>query len=227
MTALIVIGAILAIISLILFIPVGIYVKWDGEVALSLVVGFVKVRLMPKKEKKIRLRDFSKRNYEKMLRREEKKKRKAEEKAAKKPAKSKKSKAESASAGEKEDTAGKSSAVRSLWQLRRIITDIVVNFTHHIHTKAVKIDVAVGAQDAAKCAILYGVVSQFCVFVMEFLSANTKLDDSGDINVRADFSLTEIAADVEIVFRSRVVHALGAAVRFAVSYAKKLSSVGE
>ena len=217
MTALIIVGAVVLLLLIVLFIPVGINVKWDGEVALSLVVGFIKVRLMPKKEKPIRLRDFSKKNYEKMLQKEAKAKAKAAKKAkAKRKKKTVEEKPQENVGGEE-----KKGIVGDLWKLRNVIIDIVTAFTHHIRTDAIKVDISVGAEDAAKCALLYGGISQGVVYVLEFLDANTKMRGGKDVDVRADFEAKEIAAEAEFKFTSRVIHAICAAAKFGWAYITK------
>ena len=84
MTALWILCGVLLFLALILFIPIGIEIRYDGEIKLSLCVLFFRHVLIPKKKKKINLRKFSKKRFEKMLAKEKKK---AEKKAAKKKTK--------------------------------------------------------------------------------------------------------------------------------------------
>ena len=66
MTALYIIGGILLFILLLCLIPVGIRIVYDKEFALSVTIGPVRKQIIPKKEKKIRISDYS---YEKLERR--------------------------------------------------------------------------------------------------------------------------------------------------------------
>ena len=80
MTALIIISAVVLAILLILMIPAGITVKYHGGFFISVDVLFMKFRVLPEKQKKIRLRDYSKQNFEKRMERE---RRRAEKKGGK------------------------------------------------------------------------------------------------------------------------------------------------
>ena len=59
--------AVSAVIALILFIPINLTVEYHDGFFIYAGGGFIKFRILPKKEKKLRLRKFSKKNYEKMI----------------------------------------------------------------------------------------------------------------------------------------------------------------
>lgn len=215
MIALYVILAVVLVIFLLLMLPVGIVVRWKEGFFVSIKVAFVKVRLFPKKEKKIRLRDYSKKNFEKLLERE---RRAAEKKSAKK---SKKKKAQATEGEEAKKGSGdeKNELLRGLYGMRSSIWKIVKSFGGHIRTDVVRADIAIGAEDAAKCAVLYGAASQLCAYILEFLERSTKMKTKKEaISIRADFDRTRTEAEVEFHFSSRVIHALHAILKFGFAY---------
>lgn len=215
MIALYVILAVVSLLVLLLMLPVGIVIRWKEGVFISIKIAFVKVRLLPKKEKKIRLRDYSKKNFEKRLERE---RRAALKKATKKP-KKKKSPDGDGDAALKDSGNEKNELLRGLYGMRGSIWKIVKSFGGHIRTDVVRADITIGAEDAAKCAVLYGAASQLCVYLLEFLKHSTKMKAKKEaISIRADFDRTKSVAEVEFHFSSRVIHALHAVLKFGIAY---------
>lgn len=217
MTALIIVSAVVLAILLILMIPAGITVKYHGGFFISVDVLFIKFRVLPEKQKKIRLRDYSKQNFKKRMERE---RRRAEKKAAKK-----KNLKSSGSGRKKAESADEKKEMhellRILCRMRDIVFRIVRTFAGHIRTKLVRADIAVGAEDAASCALLYGAVSQLCAYIIEFLEQATKLKHTGEaVSVRADFEKDETCADIEIAFSVRLFFILTALIRFGIEFLK-------
>ena len=76
-------------------------------------------------------------------------------------------------------------------------------------------NVTVASDDAAKTAILYGVVSQSIAYTLEILDRVTNLSyaDNSEVNVDVDFLETKPRADIRIAFSLRVWHLLDVAFR--------------
>ena len=208
MTALIVISAAVAVIALILSAPIKLGVTYTDCVSVFVGIGFFSFRIYPKKKKKIKLRDFSADNYRKMMSDLE-----GSEKEEKKPTKSETTEKKSAEAEDDE------SIIKVLYGMRRAVTKIVGEFAKHIRTDTVYIEAAVSSDDAAKCALLYGAVSQFASYILEFLREFTRLREKNiTVNINADFSSSKTAADIKFVFCVRAAFILSAAVKLIFAY---------
>ena len=164
MTALIVISAAVALLALILSAPIKLRVMYTDSVSVFAGIGLFSFRIYPKKKKKIKLRDYSAENYRKMMSELD-----GAEKEEKKPKKAETAEKKSAEAEDDE------SIIKVLYGMRRAVTRIVGEFARHIRTDTVYIKADISSDDAAKCALLYGAVSQFASYILEFLREFTKL----------------------------------------------------
>ena len=103
--------------------------------------------------------------------------------------------------------------------MRHTVTRIVGEFARHIRTDTVYIKADISSDDAAKCALLYGAVSQFASYILEFLREFTKLREKKvTVDINADFSSSETAADIKFVLCVRAVFLLCAAVKLIFAY---------
>lgn len=208
MTALIVISAAVAVLALILSVPIKLSVMYTDSVSVFAGIGFFSFRIYPKKKKKIKLRDFSAENYRKMMSELD-----GAEKEEKKSAKS--VTAEKKSAKTEDDE----SIIKVLYGMRRAVTKIVGEFARHIRTDTVYIKADISSDDAAKCALLYGAVSQFASYILEFLREFTKLREKNvTVDINADFSSSETTADIKFAFCVRALFLICAAVKLIFAY---------
>lgn len=216
MTALWILCGIVALVCLILLIPIGIELRYDGEITLSARTAFLRFRLIPKRRKKIRLRNFSKKRYEKMLAKE---KEKAEKKRKTRSVRTSQHK----EAEQKRDGGEKKTTLAAdLWELRDIMLDIFGDFVRKIRTDRLKIHLTVGASDAASCALLYGAASQFTAYALELVRSQTRISCREDVAVTADFASEETYADIELCFRVHVGNVLASVFRLGIEYFKKM-----
>ena len=221
MTALYIIGGVLLLFIAILFIPIGVELRYDGEFAAALRVLFIRYRIIPKRKKKIKLRKFSKKRYERMIAREKKK---AEKKAAKK-AKKAAEKAQKKAEGEKAAEAKKKKRdvpklIGDLWDMRDLIVRTVRDFVGRIRTERVKIRLVIGSDNAAKSALIYGAASNFAVEVPEILRTQTNLRRECEIALGVDFTSEETVADIEMRFALRIASVLATALVFIFGFVK-------
>lgn len=192
MTGLLIALAILIFILLLLHIKIKIVIDFGGEdVNLFLKILGIKITLMPKKDKKkkLKINDYS---YKKINKKKKEKPKKPEKK--------------------KPDVASSHDSGMSLGDKISLITDIVKHlvkkFFGHLRIDITKIKINVGSPDAAKTAILYGVISQALAALIDVLSAITDVrnDKNADISVNADFTSEKTKAYIYMSFSLRVRH---------------------
>lgn len=212
MTALKIILSIILFFLLILFIRVKFVITCQGnDVKLILKIFGIPFRLFEKsqKEKKIKLSDYS---YKAMLKREKKNKKTAKKKAEYPAEKDSTNKNERPSAS---DTI---SLVTSL------LRSLVSRLFKHLRVDITRIYITVGAGDAAKTAILYGVISQAAAVLLEVLGkiTNVKRNSSSYVNVVADFTAEKTDFDINLGLSLRLWQAVSIGIGALVSYIKEM-----
>lgn len=157
------------------------------------VLGFIKMPIVPTKEKKIKLSSYSRRAMQK-------KKKKGEKKAEKK--------AERKSDG----GAGASHELKemTLSDKIKLIVDIFRTFTKsmfkHLRLEISHIYISLGTPDAAKTALLYGAVSQSVAYLLQFLSTleHVSEPDIEDVTVFPNWTDEKTTVDVKITLSLRL-----------------------
>lgn len=216
MTALWILCGIAVLLCLVLLIPIGIELRYDGEITLSARVAFLRFRLIPKRRKKIRLRRFSKKRYEEMLAKEKKKSEKRP------PSRPRRAAGHDKMDQKRSEDVKKTSLAADLWEMRELMLDILDDFTHKIRTQCVRIHLAVGASDAARCALVYGAASQFAAYVLEVLRSRTRMRCGEDVAIAADFASEQTRADIELCFSVRFGNVVASILRLGAAYFKKM-----
>lgn len=194
-------------------------VIYDGNLTLRIKVAGIPRTLYPKKLKRPDPEDFTPEKYRKLLAKEARKQAKKTQKAAKKAAK-KKAKQEKARASAKpKDRAQASQPAQkegvSNWKqfMRPIIAALkspLSSFGKHLEIEAVKLHITVGGEDAAKTAILYGMVSQGVAYGLELLSqfTNLRIKEKNRTQIRTDvdFNSDKLSVDLHLILKLRVWH---------------------
>ena len=190
MTVLYVLLFLILAVALLLMTKVKINLLSDGELSLKAGVGPVMFSLVPGKQKKVRLRDFTHKKYLKKL---QKLKIENEKTAAAAEAKKQRKQAE------------KESGENKLSGLTDFILELLSRYekyTGRLHTEVKKLHVTVGGRDASVAAITYGVYSQAVAYILALLEAKTKMKPvkRGKVNVVCDWfsDKTDVSADVVI-----------------------------
>ncbi len=207
MTGLIIALAILLFITLILLIRLKIVIDFHGDdVKLILKVLGIPIKLMPRKEKKKKLR-LSEYSYKAIRKRKKKEERKKEKAALKAEKKSEKEAAKQKKAKEKQPLSETISFICGL------VKYLLGKFFGHLRIDVTEIKITVGSEDAAKTAIMYGVISQATAVLLDILGAitNVKRHYKSEVAVTADFTAEKIRADINIAFSLRVWHAFSIA----------------
>ncbi len=110
-------------------------------------------------------------------------------------------------------------------QITTIVTLIKLLFSRffkHLRLDVSRIVVSVGAEDAAKCAITYGIVSQAVAYLLEYLDQNLNIHKkrSGEINVYCDFTAESISYDIFLSASLSVWQILDIGISLAYNYFK-------
>ncbi len=196
MTALIIIGAILAVIALLLFLPVHITAAVKDEAKVFLRILFVKIKLFPVKEKP-----------EKKKKEQKPKQEKPKEKTEKK---------------EKE----KRDIPSLIHSVADILGVFLRQFSKHVKIKVLRYKIIIGTDDAAKTALLYGAAEQATAYLFAVLGENAKFTFSKKNSlVWADFTSEKTTADVKIDVSISVFGALAMLVPTYVAYARNFGGI--
>lgn len=190
--------ALLLLIALLCLLRIRIGICASTKVEAYAKVLGIKIPLYPKRQKKINSKKFKK-GYPK----EEKTKTAPKEKKKKVP-------------GEKPPLGDTVSTVLELIKL------LFSRFFKHLRLDISKIIVVVGGEDAAKCAITYGVISQAVAYLLEFLDNNLKISKKrgGEINVLCDFTAESTTYDIHISASLTVWQILDIGISLAYNYFK-------
>ena len=215
MTGLLITLGILLFVAFILLIKLRLVIDYHGnDVTLTLKVLGLPFRLLPKKVKKrkIRLSDYSYKAVEKRKRKEEKKK-----------DKKKRGKAE-ASDGSSEKPKEKPPLTETISFITKLVKYLLAKFFGHLRIDVTEIRIAVGSDDAAKTAIMFGIINQAAAALFDILSSvtNVKKNRKNEISVYADFSSESIQADINLGFSLRVWHILSIALGTLLRYVKNM-----
>lgn len=211
MTFLNVMVAIVLFFTLLFAIPIRITIDYSKEVRAHMSIAhLIKIMLYPKREKKVRIRNYTEKKIAKRERKrlakeakaKEKKKRKAADKKKRKLDKKARKDAEKAGALKKES----SSLLDNVNLITSLVEVFLKKFFRHLKIKVARLNITVATEDAAKTAILYGAVSQAVSYLIAILDAKSNLKQArkAQFNVNADFCATKSSADVHLSFSIRV-----------------------
>lgn len=206
MTALIIIFFILLLIALILLIRIKVVIDYKGEdIRLKLHILGIPIRLLPRKQKKkkIKLSDYSYRNRQKALQ--------------KKPKKEKKKK-ESIKIKEKPPIS------EAIPTIAEIVKYLLKKFFGHLRIDVTEIKITVGTDDAAKTAIMFGIVNQAAAALFDLLSTitNVKKNRKNEIAVYADFTSEKTNININLGFSLRIWHLFSIAFGALFKYLKNM-----
>lgn len=239
----IIFGCILFVFWLIGMIRANIEVCYSDSVRVAIKVCGIRIVITPKQKKPPKLSDFTAKKFRKRLAKDEAARLKAEAKKAEKQAKKEAKKAEKKKAAEakkkaeaegkiQESTDSQKKKKKKKMQLADIIGWVYVgldalkglgkSFGKHFEIEAVKMKIAVGTEDAAQTAILYGIIVQMAAYLVECLSAitNFRCRNREEMEISADFLSDKMVMDLHFIFKIRVWHifawifaAIGAALK--------------
>ena len=219
----IILAAIAGIILLILFLRVKVVAEAPDDLRLTLYVGPFPVRLIPKKDERLRLKDWSLENYRKKL--EENKnsenlfgklksslsKRHGKKK---KPAKAEGKQTPQAEKTEETDIGG------LIEKVTRVAKVFVVRLGKHLRVDFYKLRIVVASPDAARTAITYGVVIGAVQNLWALLvsTGNLHTHRKSVLSVDTDFTKTKSEFEIKLGFSLRVWQIIDILFRTALEY---------
>ena len=200
----------LAIILLIQFMKISVRVGFDADLALTLGVGIFRIRILPGREKELRLGDYKIKKFRKNNEKAELAEAAASEKKAAKKANAKDKKTTKKVEEARREQTGAEKPERDIIGLVRKLLGVVKvffsRFGHHLHIEVRRLVIIIATGDAAKTAVLYGAACGGVQCIMELLynCMHLKLPKSADIRVEPDFLGEKIVAEADITFSFRV-----------------------
>ncbi len=208
-------GVLILLVVAAMFLPLKLEVKLkktagdDPSPRLTAAIGFVRFKILPKKQKKIRLSKFSKKNFEKMTK------------------KTSAGDTKSTQSGKKSETSGnniKDVLPGTIGETVDLVLELVDRFTGYLKCSVNSLSIGVSAADAAQTALLYAGVGTAMEAFMEILHQNTvmKVGSPGNIGVYADFVSGEFTADIDISLSILIINVLRSGSGIVAVYLRRL-----
>ena len=216
MTVLLIIGtvilAILLLAAFVLSLRLTLTVIYDGELALTLRILFVKIKLYPKDEKQKRIRSMSAAKAARIRKAERKRALKERERLlAKRKERLRKKRRKKALKKQKTFTQRIRDFADNFKLISGVVITVIKRFSKHIKVNVHKLRIKVASSDASTTAIAYGSIVQTVnalLPVLEETKAFTLPQNAEDLNVRADFTDDTPEIDLKISLSLRVWHIL-------------------
>lgn len=203
MTALIIIGCILLFFVFLLSLKFKIIISYSDEVALTVRVLGIKIKILPSKKKK-GPHSMSAKKAEKIKKKLRQKKLKKNESARQKKAKKE---------AEKENKTEKpkkslSEILYIIKLVRALAAKVIRKFFGHLRIDIARLKIVVATGDAASTAVAYGAITSAINLLFPVLEEvkNFSLPKETDIDVSVDYLADGIIADIELGFALRVWH---------------------
>ena len=200
--ALYIIGGIILFFAFIASLRAEVLIAYSDDLALTVRVLGIPIKILPKKKKKVKISDYSRRNRAKY---EAAEKEKATKKAKKKIEKKKKK--EEAKAKKKADkAAGKEKPKKPIGEIIEMVKDLVAvavgRFAKHLRIRIARLHIGVATGDAASTAILYGTIAPSVACIAALLDSTSTLRHPAraDVDIHADYLSEKMQIDVEIGF---------------------------
>lgn len=227
MTALIIIGCILLFFVFLLSLKATITIAYTDEVTLTVRVLFLKIKILPKKEKK-GPRSMSRRKAERIRAKARKKAQKKRDAAKAKAEAKKQKKAEAKNKPKK----SMSEILDTVTMIRGIAAEVIRRFFKHLRIDVARVKIKVATGDAATTAVAYGAACTALNILLPVLSEvkNFSLPREKDFSVEPDFLGETPELDVKLSFSLRVWHVFsvgfGALKKFLAHKAKSANQTG-
>lgn len=207
MTALKIFGIIILVFVFLGSLKATVTVEYSGEVALYVRVLFIKIKILPSKEKK-RARSMSKKKAQKLKNKLAAKEAKKRAKKAEKKKQKEQKKADIASGAVKKEKKTPQEIIDIVSLVCNLIKQVIGKFFGHLRIKLARIRLKIGTGDAATTAITYGAVTQAITVLFPLLESvkTLSLPSASDIDISADFTSEETEIDIKVSFALRVWH---------------------
>ncbi len=217
---------ILAFFVLLFTVRIRVTIEMKDELSLTVLAFGIKLRILPKKPKKYKLRSYT---LKKIAKRDKKAAAKAAKKAAKKKAKQAQKDADKQKKQDEESrlTKAEKKAAKAKKQASRpplpdtislllsILRFFFSGLFGRIHFHVARIRIGIGSADAATTAFLWCAVSTALKPILMFLDKHSNLHGmrNADIKITTDYLSSEIKADVKLAFSMSIGGLLGVLLR--------------
>ncbi len=202
LTALYIIGGIVLFFAFIASLRAEVLIAYSDDLALTVRVLGIPIKILPKKKKKVNISAYSKKNRAKY---EAGQKEKALKKAKKKSEKKKK-KDEAKEKKKADKAAGKVKPKKPIGDIINMIKDLVAvavgRFAKHLRIRIARLHIGVATGDAASTAILYGTIAPAVACIAAYLDSTSTLRHpaKSDVDIHADYLSEKMQIDIEIGF---------------------------
>ena len=209
------------IIAAILCLRVSVRIGVDENFSLVAGVGFIRIRIFPAKEKKLKLSDY---RIDKFRKLEEKKRLAAEKKKAKKAKKSSPAEQKAASqpaggAAEKK----KRDIPALISKLTRVAGVFLKRFGKHLRIDLRKLNIIIATGDAAQTAIIYGAVIGAVqnLYALLVNSSTLRTTRKSELFVEPDFLSEKMRVEVDLRFSFMIWQLFDMAIRAGVEFLRE------
>ena len=218
----IVIGCIVLLFVVLFTAHAHITVEMAEDVALTVRFLGIPIRILPKKSKTYKIKQYTLKKIRKREAKAAKKAAKAAEKQKQKQAAKNEKKAAVAKLTKEELRERKAQKKASRPALTDLIPLVcrtlglfVSRFFGKIHIKVVRLHVRVGGSDAMQTAVVYGGVNQAVQYLVEFLRRTCRMDSlkNADILVEPDFLSGKVEYEFKLTVRLSLGNLLGALIK--------------
>lgn len=211
-----ILGVLAFLIFLLLMTNVKVHVKSDGDLTLRVGAGLIMLGILPKKQKKIKLRHFSHKKY---LRKMEALQKKREEKQKKKEEKQKTKEKADDKVKTKEE---KKDSVMSIIELVIEILGNLEKYTSRINAKLDRLYLSVGGKDPSDVAVKFGVLSASVGLLLELLDSKTKLKvkNPDNLSVVCDYFSDDIKFFIDVTVKIRILDVVKTGIEILVLWLK-------
>ncbi len=172
-----------------------ITLTYRDALSLTLRVLFVRIRILPKKDKRKRIRSMSRRKAKRI-------RAKLEKKAEKKRLKAKEKKQDT----DKEKKRSVKDILDTVDFALALIKTALGRFFGHLHVKVARFHITVATPDPASTALAYGALSQTLSYIEALISTNKNVKGmkKTDVSLGCDFLSDTFSADIKLSFSLRV-----------------------
>ena len=181
-------------------------IAYSDDISLTVRVLFIKIKILPKKDKRKKIHSMSRKKAEKIKKQLAAKKEKQRQKKQLKQEKKQEKKKQK----EKEPKPKKSlSEILDLVGLAVTLVKTVLKcFFGHLRVDVARFRIRVATGDPATTAVAYGAVSQAVSYLLALLQNNKNVRGlkKADLDIECDFIAESISADIELSFSMRVWH---------------------
>lgn len=194
-------GLIIFFLFLLLIFAVGMIklsfiIRYKNEFSAKLKFYFINIQLSPKKDKKVKIKNYTPKKIRKREAKEARKKAKRLQKLRGKEEKK-----------EKKKLIKSFSDVVDLVRLIKEVAELFFSkFFHYLKTEINALKIKIGGDEADKIAIKYGIVIQTVAYTLELLDtfSNLKIKHYDSIDIQPCYTEKNFNAEIDIVLSIRV-----------------------